>query len=56
MISPAKKGAGKPKNTRIPRYALGVSPRKVTGNKNNQKIVAVVTIITPARLSPLLDR
>src|ERR1035441_22368 len=56
MISPAKKGAGKPKNTRIPRYGLEASPRKVTGNKNNQKIVALVTTITPARLIQLLER
>src|ERR1035438_2749267 len=56
MISPAKKGGGKPKNTRIPRYGLEASPRKVTGNKNNQKIVALVTTITPARLIQLLER
>ena len=56
MISPAKKGAGKPRNTRIPMYGLVVSPRKVTGSRNSQKIVALVTTITPARLIQLLER
>ena len=40
----------------MPMYGLEVSPRSVTGSRKSQKMVAVVTITTPARLIQLLDR
>ena len=53
---PAKNGAGSTIKTKIPIYGLVVSPRSVTGRRNSQNTVAVVTRITPARLIQLFDR
>ena len=53
---PPKNGAGSTMKTRIPMYGLEASPRSVTGRRNSQKMVAVVTRITPARLIQLLDK
>ncbi len=56
IARPPKNGTGSTMKTSIPMYGLPASPRSVTGSRNSQKTVAVVTRITPARLIQLLDR
>src|SRR5215813_4803799 len=54
--NPPKNGAGIVRNARMPTYGFSVSPRSVIGRRNSQKTVAVVTMITPARLIQLFER